>query len=316
MNLSTIAKRSKSAAGSAWRPAWKTAKWLLKITIPVSFVVFLLNFTGVLQLLAEATNPFFSLLGLPSQTALVLITSMLTNIYSVIAVISMLGLPVREGLILAVMCLISHGFIIESAVLQKTGSSIVRMLFLRFLSSLVAGVVLGLFLPEFPGVVKGGLPHTVLPFGEAVTAWMLLMARMSLKIIVLITLLMVLQRMMEEFGLLKLLSRWLGPFMRLLGLVPEATLSWLVANAIGLAYGSAIILDEVEKGRLSRREADLLNHHTAISHSQLEDPILFFAIGLPMWWLIWPRFLLAVIAVWLRRAELYLTNRMKTQPKG
>ena len=60
---------------------------------------------------------------------------------------------------------------------------------------------------------------------------------------------------------------------------------------------------------LTPKEADLLNHHIAISHSQLEDPLSFFAIGLPLWWLIWPRLLLAFIAVWIRRAENALRTR-------
>lgn len=301
--------RIKRAVISALKPAWKTARWLLKITVPVSFLVFMLDFTGVLATTAHITEPFFSLLGLPSQTALVLITSMLTNIYSVIAVISMLGLPVREATILAVMCLISHGFIIETAVLRKTGSSAVRMLLVRFLTSLAGGVFLALCLPGFEGAVKGGLQTGTLQFGPALFGWFLLMLRMSAKILILVTLLMILQRLMEEFGLLKMLSLIMGPILRFFGLAPEASLSWLIANVIGLAYGSVIILEEVEKGHINRREADLLNHHIAVSHSQLEDPILFYAIGLPIWWLIWPRLLLAFVVVWLRRGELALRSK-------
>lgn len=290
----------------------KTARWLLKITIPVSFLVFLLDFSGILASLADLTEPFFNFLGLPSQTALVLITSMLTNIYSVIAVISMLGLPLHDATILAVMCLISHGFIIETAVLRKTGSSAVRMLLLRFVASLAGGVFLAAVLPAMPGVVKGGLQAGDLLFSEALVGWVWLMLRMTLKILVLVTLLMIMQRLLEEFGFLKWLSKALGPFLRLFGLAPEASLSWLIANAIGLAYGAVIILEEVEEGRLSRKEADLLNHHIAISHSQLEDPLLFFAIGLSMWWLIWPRLLLAFLVVWLRRAENALRHRYRS----
>lgn len=305
--------RIRKAVLSALPPSWKTAKWLLKITIPVSLVVFLLDFSGFLQVLAASTAPFFDLFGLPSQTALVLITSMLTNIYSVIAVISMLGMPVREALILAVMCLISHGFILETTVLQKTGSSAVRMLLVRFLTSLAGGVLLGMILPPMNGVVKGGLDPQLLPFGQAFAGWLMLMGRMSLKILILITLLMVFQRLMDEFGFLKWLSKTLGPVMRFMGIAPEASLSWLVANAIGLAYGSAIILDEVENGHLKPKDADLLNHHIAVSHSQLEDPILFYAIGLPLGWLIWPRFLLALAVVWLRRAEISVSDRLRTK---
>jgi hypothetical protein len=89
--------------------------------------------------------------------------------------------------------------------------------------------------------------------------------------------------------------------MRVFGLPVSASLSWLVANLIGLAYGSAVMIEESEKGRLNRQDADLLNHHIALSHSQLEDPLLFLTLGYTLHWLIWPRILIAFAAVWLRR---------------
>jgi hypothetical protein len=66
------------------------------------------------------------------------------------------------------------------------------------------------------------------------------------------------------------------------------------------------MISETEEGKLSREDADLLNHHIAISHSQLEDPLLFVAIGFPLGILIWPRILLAIIYVWIRKFELWL----------
>ena len=109
----------------------KTSLWLIKLTLPVSFTVLILDHFGVLILMAEYARPVFQVIGLPGIAALVLITSIFTNIYSVVAVLSTLALPVRDGTILAVMCLVSHGFIIETAILKKTGSSATRMLFLR-----------------------------------------------------------------------------------------------------------------------------------------------------------------------------------------
>lgn len=314
--MPTTISRISDAIRSAIPRGWKTARWLLKITLPVSFLVFILDYTGLLAVIAGVTEPFFNIFNLPSQTALVLITSMLTNIYSVIAVISMLGLPIREATILAVMCLISHGFLIETAVLRKTGSSALRMLMLRFLASLACGILLAAILPDMKGFVKGSLAVETHSFVEALTEWFILMLRMTAKVLVLVTLLMILQRLMEEFGLLKWLSRLTGFVLRLFGLAPEASLSWLVANVVGLAYGAVIILEEVEEGRISRKEADLLNHHIAVSHSQLEDPILFFAIGLPIWWLIWPRILVALVAVWLRREENYLRTKWCVRNKN
>ena len=92
--------------------------------------------------------------------------------------------------------------------------------------------------------------------------------------------------------------------MKLFGLPRSTTLSWVVANLIGLAYGSAIMIEESEKGKMNREDADLLNHHISLSHSQLEDPLLFLTLGYAIHWLIWPRIIIAIAAVWLRKAEL------------
>ena len=290
--------------------SWKTAKWLIKITIPVSFVVFLLDFTGILSFISVFTSPVFLYLGLSGEAALVFITSVFTNIYSVIAIISMLGFPVREGIILATMCLISHGFIIESVVLRKTGSNLWRMLSLRLIMSFVAALLLNLILPQFEGNVRGGIGQESLEIFPAFMGWLWLMLRMIIKILVLITSLMIMQKVFEEFGIMRLITGLLNPLMKVFGLSPDVSLGWLVGNAVGLAYGSAVLIEQVGEGQVTRKQADLLNHHLAVSHSQLEDPLLFYAIGLPLLWLIWPRVILAIIAVWFRKFEYHL----KTKP--
>jgi hypothetical protein len=67
------------------------------------------------------------------------------------------------------------------------------------------------------------------------------------------------------------------------------------------------MIDESEKGKMNREDADLLNHHVSLSHSQLEDPLLFLTLGYAIHWLIWPRIIIAIAAVWLRKAELKIS---------
>ncbi len=74
----------------------KTSKWLLTLTVPVSFAVLLLDYSGGLEIIAKFTTPFFQYLGLPGVAAIVLITSIFTNIYSVIAVLAILGTDTRR----------------------------------------------------------------------------------------------------------------------------------------------------------------------------------------------------------------------------
>lgn len=282
----------------------KTAWWLIKITVPVSFGVLLLDFFGVLNYIAGYTAPVFNLIGLPGVSAVVFITSIFTNIYSVVAVLAMLGLPLREGTILATMCLISHGFLIESAVMKRTGSSVTRMILVRLSGSFLVAWMLNMIMPGDMTQEVQGIIAAQTDFTAALVHWLKSISATVIKILILVNLLLIFQQIMEEFGWISLINKPLRPLMKLLGLPQSTTLSWVVANLIGLAYGSAIMIDQKEKGKMNSKDADLLNHHVAISHSQLEDPLLFITLGYALHWLIWPRILLAVIAVWLRRAGL------------
>ncbi len=281
----------------------KTAVWLLKITIPVSFAVFLLDAFGILNSIATLVAPLFKLIGLSGQASIVLITSFFTNIYSVIAVMTTLGIGYREGIILAVMCLISHAMIVETAIQKKTGSKPIRIVLIRLTTSLTAAIILNFILPEEQLRTSESIVKSTTEFIPALNKWLINISQTSLKIVILVNLLLILQKTLHEFGLIKWILMPFKPLLRLMGLPQNTGFLWIVAYTLGLGYGGAIMINEKEEGRLSDEDADLLNHHIAISHSQLEDPLLFVAIGYPLFILMWPRILLAIGVVWLRRLE-------------
>ncbi|OFX56554.1 MAG: hypothetical protein A2066_17750 [Bacteroidetes bacterium GWB2_41_8] len=284
----------------------KTAIWLLKLTIPVSFAVFLLNFFGILNVIAGWVAPLFKLIDLSGQASIVLITSFFTNIYSVIAVMTTLGTGQREGTILAVMCLISHALIVETAIQKRTGSTPWRMVLTRISASFIAAWGLNLLLPGEMNIADANYIREAKAFQPAMLNWLTDMTITTIKIIVLVNLLLILQRILNEFGLIKWILKPFIPLLKLMGLPANTGFLWMIANTLGLSYGGAIMISESEEGKLSKEDADLLNHHIAVSHSQLEDPLLFVAVGYPMAILIWPRILLAIAFVWIRRLELWI----------
>lgn len=229
--------------------AIKTSVWFLKIMLPVSLFVTLLSYFNILPYISSFASPLFTLIGLPGDAALVFVTSIFTNIYTVIALLSTLDFSVRESLIMATMCLISHNFVVETIVLQKTGSSAVWMVILRVLGSFVAAIGLNWLLPEMNGKM---MAETVasLGFWETMLHWLESSVMLGLKIVLVISGLMILQRLLEEFGILKILSAMLSPLMRLFGLNPDVAFLWLVGNTVGLAYGSAIMMDYAKMGKL------------------------------------------------------------------
>jgi len=299
---SLVYKRLQSCVKSAMPSAIKTSLWFLKITIPISLTVTLLSFFGVLTIISQYLSPVFNLIGLPGEAALVYISSAFLNVYSAIAVITSIDFTLREMTILAIMSLIAHNLILETAVQKKTGSKVWHIVLIRIGTSIVAAILLNVLLPAQMGLLKLEVQTTSTPLLlDVLSSWGVSALKLSLKIVVLITLLMILQRILLEFKITDILSSIFKPFLRVMGLPASTSFMWLVANLLGLAYGSAVMIDEVQSGRLSKEDADLLNYHIAISHSNLEDLILFAAIGISVWWLLLPRIVFAMIAVWGRR---------------
>lgn len=310
-----------AAGRNALKPAFTTARFLLCIMIPVSFAVLLLDYSGVLYYIGTFLGPLMHYLGLPGEAALALISSIFINIYSALAVIGTLNLTGRELTVLAGMCFLAHNFFVECAVMKKTGSSLTKMVFLRFFSALLAGWVLNRILPaEMGRPVEGELYaapltglHTIgLDLGglpAALKVWFVETLFNILRIFLIILVIMFIQKLLDEFGIMRLLGRVMAPLMNVFGLPEHTGYLWIVVNVVGLAYGSAILIEEVDTGAVSKTDADLFNHYAGLSHSHLEDTVLFVTIGVPLFWAVMPRLVMGILSVWLERLRRYLVMR-------
>lgn len=294
--------RIKKAIASALPKAKKTTLWLLKIIIPISLGVAILHYIGVVEVIAHFLAPVFSIIGLPGEAAIVFITSVFLSLYAPIAIIATLPLDARDITILAVMCLIAHNMIVETAVQSRTGSSYWRMFLIRIVSAFVAAYFLNLLLPEDTETSElVGKSLEFDSFWAMLADWGVGTLWLIVKVLLIITGLMILQEILKEFKILDIISKTLNPLMSAMGLPKSTSFLWFVAHILGLTYGSVVMIDSFENNELNKRDADLLNHHIAVNHSTLEDTLLFAAIGVPVLWMIIPRFLLAIIIVWFVR---------------
>lgn len=286
--------------------------WLLKVMLPISLAVRVLQHVGFIDWLAGWLTPVFSYIGLSGDSAFVFLTSIFLPLYPTIAVMTTLTLTLREATILAVMCLISHNLPVECSVAHKTGSPFGRIVAFRIIMSLVAAVVLNLLLPQsdapFTAFFASATTEAT-TWGMLFVQWLTSSLSLTLTIVLIVTALMVLQRVLEEFGWMHRIAHILAPIMRIFGLPSGCSLLWLTGNVVGMAYGAAIMIDEVENGRLTRCEANLVNHHLGVSHSLLEDTMLFVAMGISFWWIFITRLLLAMVAVWTMRGMKRLRNQ-------
>lgn len=312
--MTTTYKRLYNSTVNAFPKAGKTIWWLLKIILPISFSVSLLQYWGIIALIATYLTPAFSLIGLPGESAIVFISSIFLSLYAPIAIIATLPLDMREITILAVMCLITHNMIIETAIQKKTGSSAFVMFSLRVTTSFIAAYLLNLMLPEQIGLTHAVQENVVFTnYTDMLKSWFIGAGSLSLKIILIVTGLMILQNVLKEFKILDIISKIFAPLMRVFGLSAESSFLWFVAQTLGLTYGSAVIIEEVERNEISHYDANLLNYHIAINHSLLEDTLLFVAIGVPAGWMIAPRLVLAIVVVWVVRFLLRIKSSTKNR---
>lgn len=295
-------KRLQNSIKSALPKAGKTIWWLLKIILPVSLLVSLLQYWGIIAGMATLLSPLFSFIGLPGESAIVFISSIFLPLYAPIAIISTLSLEMREITILALMCLISHNMIVETAIQKKTGSSATGIFLVRIITSFAAAYILNLLLPLQSGIShmaqKEMINNDII---SMLGNWITNSGLLSIKIALIITGLMVLQNILKEFYILNFISKTFAPLMRFMGLSDDSSFLWFIAQTLGLTYGSAVLIEEVERGEITKRNANLLNYHIAINHSLLEDTLLFVAIGVPAGWIIGPRIIFAIALVWTLR---------------
>lgn len=293
----------------------QTSIWLLKLILPISLAFRLLDYSGLLVYVADFLNPAFIHLGLPGSTAVIFITSVFLPLYAPLAIITSMALTLRELTILALMCQIAHNLPVESAIQAKTGTSFWAMFSVRIFMSILTGFILNLILPlemGMPSFLQSSVEN-MNSLSDVFLAWGVTSIRLIIMIFIIISLLMITYRLLEEYNLISRISKSIEPVLKFFGLPKNTAFLWLIGYIVGLAYGGALMIDQMNEGKVTKAEGSLLNYHLALSHSVIEDNLLFVALGVSIWWILITRLIAAWIVVWLRRAFLNIKERFSTQ---
>ena len=299
----------------------KTCIWLLKITIGVSVLILFMRYFKILPWLSATLGPLFNHFGLPGEAALAYVSGYFVNMYAMLAIAGSMDLTARAITILGVMSLCSHNMITETAVQGKTGANPVRVVITRTLAGFVLAFVLNLILPlsQSDIAMLGGAvgaseaPAAVQPlFKELAVEWCYSTLSILVKMTLLIYSLAILQRILSEFGVIRWVSKFLKPLLLLFGLPARCSFLWIIANILGIAYGGAVMMEEVRAGKLSLRDIKLVNQHIGISHSNLEDLALVASIGGIWWVMLVSRWAGSFILVWGYRAEMAIRKKLLT----
>jgi len=285
---------------------------MLKIIVPTSLVVTLLQWSGWLYRADFVLSPLMSWINLPSEAALPIISGMLINIYAAIAVMAIIPFSVGQMTLIAVFALICHNLITEGIIQHRSGINGIKITFIRIGAAIITVLIISQFFGETTNSLA--LPASLSPqspLGEVLKVWALDMLRLLLKILGIIMGIMTILESLRRLGWTGYLYNFFRPFMRVLGLSHRSVVLWVTAVFFGLMYGGAIIRQEAQQEGLTKKELEYLHISIGINHSMVEDPALFLALGLNGFWLWVPKLLMAIITVHTFRAVGYLLNRVR-----
>lgn len=302
VRLSNYRTQLKSGSFEGLKKGWSSFVWVCKIIIPVSFLVALLQWTGWLDQLDFLLNPLMSLINLPAQAALPVITGMLTNLYAVIAIITVLPFTLEQMTLIAIFNLIAHGLIMEGIIQHKSGINVIKITLVRIVAAILTVLVVSQFLGDTSQSVAPVVLTFQTQFLEVVKVWAADTVVLLIKIFAIITSIMIVLELLKTLGWIEYLLKLFKPIMRVLGLSDRTTMLWVTAVVFGLTLGGAVIVEEARRVALTKQELENLHISIGINHSMVEDPAIFLVLGLNAFWLWVPKLVMAIMAVQTNRA--------------
>jgi spore maturation protein SpmB len=270
----------------------------MKILIPVSLFTALLAWTGWLGYLDFILQPMMSIISLPAMATLPLLIGMLTGIYGGIAAMSVLPFSQDQMTLMAIFLLIAHNLIQEGVIQAKSGIHPFKATLFRLTAATFTVMAVAPFFNVTMTVSEktASSLETTRPLIEALQVWGLTTLSLSVKIFVIIMCILTLLEILKTFDLISPMVRVLRPLLKIMGLDQKVGFLWLTAVIFGVAYGGAVIVEEVKAGHLTKEELEELHLSIGINHALVEDPSLFLSLNLSPFWLWVPRAIVAILA--------------------
>ena len=146
----------------------RTAIFLLRVILPLSFAVSFLDWVGLLAKIGELLAPAMRTFGLPGEAALALVSGWLVGIYGGVAAMTILPMSAAQVTVLSLMLLTAHNLPVECTVQHKTGTPWWVSMPARLVTAAVLGWICAAFL--IPHAARGELsalppsPSTLPPY--------------------------------------------------------------------------------------------------------------------------------------------------------
>lgn len=302
---SSIPNRIKIFAKEILKDSYATVLLLFKIMIPVSIVVKILKEVGAVELIGQALSPLMNLVGLPGEMGLVWATGMITNLFGgILAFMQIsqgLDMTIAQVTVISAMMLVAHTFPIELQIARKAGVRLWISFVIRFSGGLLLGTLLNLYY-RLTGIMTG---KAIIVWKPEMTAdptlaeWALSELKSYGVIICFIVSLIFVVKLLRELGIIRLITKGLGPLLRLMGIGEGVTTISIIGLTLGIVYGGAIMINESKNKEIFRRDIFYSMTLMGLCHSVIEDTILVVSLGADITGVLLIRFAFAIIITWL-----------------
>lgn len=281
---------------------------LVKVMLPVMIAVQIAQQLGWVDALGRAIAPAMALLNLPPEAGMVWVTGAFVGVYGAIAVLmslaSSLDMSAGQFSALCAMILFTHSLPVEQAIVRRAGGGSWATTLLRLGAALVYGGAVAWFC-QLTGVLSEPISlewlHGSAAGADTVDASLVTWIRgtvlsLALTFAIIVGLLVLLD-VLERTGATRWITTALTPVLRISGLDARATPVTMVGVLLGLTYGGALIIEESEKEHFTARMRLLALAWVSLSHSLIEDTVLFMALGADIWIVLVGRVLLTLLIV-------------------
>jgi hypothetical protein len=262
----------------------RTSLKIFKIMIPITILVKILQTTGLIVYVGAALAPLMNWMGLPGEMGLVWASAMIGNIYAgMVAYFSIAShLTVAQITTLATIILVAHSLPIELGVTKKAGAKIITLFLVRFGFGFISGIILFQMYKLFGALNYYPEMVNQIVIGQKDSSfwiWVLTEIKNYFIIFILITVLIIILDLLKRVGIIEWVNKALYPVLKILGIGKEVIPITVFGMTLGLAYGGGLIINEVEKNDLKKRDVFYALLLMSLCHSLIEDSLLMISIG-------------------------------------
>lgn len=284
------------------RDALKVYWVLIRVMVPALIVVKALDMLGATQWLAWLLSPAMHLVGLPDSMGIVWATTLVTNIYTGMAVFFTLSatesLSVAQVTVLSTMMLLAHALPVEGAIAKAAGMTWRATMALRLGGALLLGALLNLVYSATDSLQQVNVLHWQPAASEAtLLGWAQDQLMVVVMILPIIASLMLMLRLLHLLGIERLIHTLLSPILKAIGIGKQATNTTIIGITLGLSYGGGLLIREARSGAIAKRDILLTLAFLNLCHSLIEDTLLLLLLGADMSGVLWARLAFALVVV-------------------